>query len=70
MDTSVTCPEKWYPALENFTWKKKRVNLSKSQANSSRIICNVVTASLSEECFCLLSKQIYLGHKQKKVGDT
>ena len=68
-DAFVTCPDKWYPALER-VYMEKIANWLKDQTNRNRIIYNVVTASLSKGCFCLLSRQMYWVHQLKAIKDT
>ena len=43
---------------------------SKNQANSNIIAYNIVTRSLPEEHFCILSRQTYWGNQPKAVRDT
>ena len=54
-DAFVTCPDKWYVALEK-VFTENKINWSKDLANSIRIAYNVITVSLSEGGFCLLSR--------------
>ena len=44
-------------------------NWSKDQANSNRIVYNIITASLSEGYFCLLSRKTYWDQQPKAVKD-
>ena len=59
-DAFVTYPDKRYLALEK-VYVENIANWSKDQANSNKIVYNIVTASLSEGRFCLLSGQTYWG---------
>ena len=55
--------------MENWS-KSVWENWPKNQTNSNRMICNVETASLSKEHFCLLFRQIYWDNYQRIIKGT